>query len=265
MDFIKKLTSKKKSKKAAHATPEPTPSQPKLHTPNPNAAPPKSILKNKGDAGKFNNTDAYPTSDDIDESLRNAQKNSSLNQSLYGTPAMSPQNEEAKQGDANTKEAKDLKWDEQNLEQNEREKVPRMKIDEPPTPYAELPPELRDDFDDVEEVILDANPMDDTTDMSMEDNDEDMESTDNAQHKSLDQKQQALLLADEEYRQKMVNDAMARRQPNETNTKKKIVSSAWEEDGDGNSTPQMNIDTQESPDEVAKKEKFKKRRKAHHK
>mmetsp|Transcript_11360 Transcript_11360/g.21854 ORF Transcript_11360/g.21854 Transcript_11360/m.21854 type:complete len:156 (-) Transcript_11360:188-655(-) len=30
---------------------------------------------------------------------------------------------------------KNFKWDEKNLDQNEEEKVPRMKIDEPPTPY----------------------------------------------------------------------------------------------------------------------------------
>ncbi|GAB5371045.1 hypothetical protein AAMO2058_001545400 [Amorphochlora amoebiformis] len=30
---------------------------------------------------------------------------------------------------------KDFKWDEKNLDRNEEEKVPRMKIDEPPTPY----------------------------------------------------------------------------------------------------------------------------------
>mmetsp|Transcript_8554 Transcript_8554/g.11767 ORF Transcript_8554/g.11767 Transcript_8554/m.11767 type:complete len:151 (-) Transcript_8554:168-620(-) len=30
---------------------------------------------------------------------------------------------------------KDFHWDEENLNKNEEEKVPRMKIDEPPTPY----------------------------------------------------------------------------------------------------------------------------------
>eukprot|EP01084_Bolivina_argentea_P042967 79188_1 len=201
MDYLKKkFSSKKKKNKSSSNSPpqqsqsEPPPQEQKLHKPNPNASPPRGILKNKQDANKYSNNEAYPTSDDIDESLRNAQKNSSLNQSIgtsqNNTNSTSPQNEEEKEN-----KKKGLKWDENNLEKNENEKVPRMKIDEPPTPYAEMPPELVDINNinnDEEEEILDINPME----MSLDDKDDpDLESEQfENKKKTLDQQQQSLLL-----------------------------------------------------------------------
>lgn len=287
MDFLKKLTSKKKSKQKSQPQQSQQPQQ-KLHEPNLDAPEPKGILKNKNDTAKYSNIDAYPTSDDIDESLRNAQKNSSLNQSignsLQNTQSVSPQNEQElkqndndKNNDKAKQKQKKFQWDEENLEKNEQEKVPRMKIDEPPTPYAEMPDELRGDYDeheDVEEVILDENPME----MSLDDNYEpDLESNNNEnnlnENKTLDQKQQALLLQDDEYRQKMVQDALNRRVDENKNNgdnndnndnKQKIVRSAWEDD---ESTPVVQKDNVDSPtmsDEERKKAAFRKKRSNHY-
>merc|ERR1712130_401122 len=96
------------------------------------------------------------------------------------------------------KKQKDLKWDEQNLQKNEDEKVPRMKIDEPPTPYAELPVELQNDLDfneNAEEIILDGDPLEMNVDKHSE---SDLDSND-GKKETLDQKQQSLLLGDDEY------------------------------------------------------------------
>ena len=273
MELFRKLTSKRKSPDKQKSNPPP-PAQPKLHEPNPNAPKPKGILKNAKDAKKYSNTNAYPTSDDIDESLRNAQKNSSLNQSLGTTQSGSPLNEqEMKQ---NEKRQKDLKWDEANLQKNEEEKVPRMKIDEPPTPYAEMPAELRHDYDpheDVEEVILDSNPME--MEISFDEQHEpDLHSNDAVlipTEQTLSQQRQALLLQDEEYRNKMINDALERREDQLINTDnsqntQKIVKSAWESDDDDQNTPDPNQQDQASDatDDEKKKAAFRKKRKAHY-
>merc|ERR1712129_412070 len=123
-----------------------------------------------------------------------------------------------------------------------------MKIDEPPTPYAEMPDELKNDLSqceefgaEEEEILDDMDPMD----MSLED--EQIDSADemngNEQMKNtLDQQQQALLLGDDEYRQKMVNDAMKRRNDNENESSELVL-------GD---------------DKESKKNKFAKKRAAHY-
>eukprot|EP00301_Raphidiophrys_heterophryoidea_P026158 c8960_g1_i3.p1 GENE.c8960_g1_i3~~c8960_g1_i3.p1 ORF type:complete len:160 (+),score=42.19 c8960_g1_i3:106-585(+) len=51
---------------------------------------------------------------------------------------------------------KKVKWNEANLEANDLAKTPRMKIDEPPTPY--LPPRSWDDDDDHHHHHQAANP-----------------------------------------------------------------------------------------------------------
>ena len=74
---------------------------------------------------------------------------------------------------------------------------------------------------------------------------------------------QSLLLGDDEYRQKMVNDAMSRRNDDNTNTKK-IVSS-WEVDDDDNNTNKIaKINTDTMSEEEIRKQKFKNKRKAHY-
>merc|ERR1712154_392358 len=118
-----RLTSKKKPKPEQEPQ---EPEHPKLHEPNLNASAPKrGILKNKSDAKLYSNSKAYPTSDDIDESLRNAQKNSSLNQSINVSSNSLITFESPQSDNALNKKQKDLKWDEQNLQKNEDEKVPR--------------------------------------------------------------------------------------------------------------------------------------------
>ena len=216
MDFFKKLTSSKKKSQSQSQSQSELDS--KLYQPNPNAIQPKGILKNKNDAKKYSNINAYPTSDDIDESLRNAQKNSSLNQSiansLVNTQSVSPdlpQNEEMKQGEKEKK----FQWDEANLQKNEEEKVPRMKIDEAPTPYNnQIPMELIDNIQqeqEEEEIILDQDPME----MFLDENDQQINKLNNdqleQQQQQQQQQQQSLLLQDDQYRQKMVNDALNRR------------------------------------------------------
>merc|ERR1712154_703538 len=90
--------------------------------------------------------------------------------------------------------------------------------------------------------------------------------------KTLDQQQQSLLLGDDAFRQKMVNDAMNQRQGNDDNAsqnsyKRKVPRSAWEED-DNDSTPTLSgSGSTSSPDDEeqrAKKRKFENKRKAHY-
>lgn len=133
MDAAKKLLLKLKGSPATKS--QNTNNNTSISPPNQDIKP-RSILKNPSDANKYRSTDSYPISEDLDESLGNAQKNCSLNKmktSKYSSPTS---NTNYMSNDIEDNETvKDFRWDEQNLQQNEDEKVPRMKIDEPKTPF----------------------------------------------------------------------------------------------------------------------------------
>merc|ERR1712013_114384 len=185
--------------------------------------------------------------------------------------AASPEPEQKENG-AKAQAKSHMKWDEENLEKNEREKVPRMKIDEPPTPYAERPAELEFGGDAAhEEIVLDGDleigdeiEVDGENEMSLDGNEMCAEAENlvfgseliHSADQIRDQKQQSLLLGDAEYRQKMVDDAVRRR-------------NEWEHSDDDDS-PQKRVHSGSmSPEEVDlekkhKKAKFEKKRKAHY-
>ena len=78
------------------------------------------------------------------------------------------------------------------------------------------------------------------------------------------------MLGDDEYRQKMVNDAMNRRPLNngDNNKKNKKKLSEWEIDDDDNKNKnkntKFNIQTNQLTDEQIRKQKFLNKRKAHY-
>merc|ERR1712129_618851 len=122
-----------------------------------------------------------------------------------------------------------------------------MKIDEPPTPYAEMPDELKNDLSqceefgaEEEEILDDMDPMDMSLDEQIDSADEN--GNEMKQKKTLDQQQQSLLLGDDEYRQKMVDDAMKRRNDNDNESSELVIGS----------------------DKESKKSKFAKKRAAHY-
>merc|ERR1712129_291181 len=122
-----------------------------------------------------------------------------------------------------------------------------MKIDEPPTPYAEMPDELKNDLlqceafgAEEEEILDDMDPMDMSLDEQIDSADE--MNGNEQMNKTLDQRQQALLLGDDEYRQKMVDDAMKRRNDNENESSELVIGG----------------------DKESKKNKFAKKRAAHY-
>jgi hypothetical protein len=238
---------------------------------------PRGILKNASDASKYRSTESYPISDNLDESLDNAQKNSRLN--LIQNAAFLKKNVliSSNSGSMATSEQpseeieKDFRWDEQNLEQNESEKVPRMKIDEPKTPFHTLPEELQNNesFPNLdEEEVLDINPMD----MSLDDTAFANESTDNNSaeiigNPNTDQKRQSLLLADDNYRQKMVSDALQRR--TNTGNTQNPTTSEWDavenhSNNDNDADTNSNTKTKQLSEKELRKQRFKAKRAAHY-
>merc|ERR1712113_1057638 len=90
----------------------------------------------------------------------------------------------------------------------------------------------------IEEVILDEDPMAMSNDLDIDSNEAELVHSE----KTLDQQQQSLLLGDDTFRQKMVDDALNRRQQGgdsiKSAPKRKIPRSAWEEE-DHDSTPTL--------------------------
>eukprot|EP01083_Nonionella_stella_P098904 278188_1 len=107
----------------------------------------KGILKNRATpvAPDLPHTPTF----DVDSSLKCAAENSKRNKQRSSIDADGSLM-------AGVERSEQIRWDEKNLEMNEAEKVPRMKIDEPPTPYYGSAVEPEDDDIEMDPSFLDS-------------------------------------------------------------------------------------------------------------